>query len=61
MDDIDVRTVSYIEIKDLYTKDGKHQSSVAKTPSGEVVWEEGRNPRKDVNWFQVSGIPWSRA
>lgn len=44
----DLRNVDCVTITDTYTKAGVHLHSVAKTPSGAVVWEEGRQPAKDV-------------
>lgn len=46
----DIRDYSYIDVVDLYTKEGKHLSSTAKTQDGNIVWEEGRLPSKDVTF-----------
>ena len=45
---MDIRKESYINVVDIYTKNGKHLSSKATTQSGEVVWEEGPQAAKDV-------------
>lgn len=44
----DLRNVDCVTITDTYTKTGVPLHSVAKTPNGTIVWEEGRQPGKDV-------------
>ena len=53
---MDNRNDPYIDVVDIYTKDGTHLSSRATAPSGEVVWEEGRQPIKDVVMIDTNGF-----
>ena len=50
---VDIRNYPYIDVVDIYTKDGTHLSSVAKTPDGKIVWDEGRTPSKDVAFTPI--------
>ena len=49
----DIRECSHIDVVDVYTKSGTHLSSVAKTPDGRVIWDEGRQPSKDVAFSTI--------
>jgi hypothetical protein len=52
---LDIRNQPSIEIVDTYTKSGKHLGTVAKTLGGDIIWEEGRTPIKDVVFFGDCG------
>lgn len=55
---VDIRDQAYFEVVDTYTKDGRHLGSVAKTPDGRIVWEEGRMPSKDVCFVPHINAVW---
>ena len=45
----DIRNMSYVQITDTYNrKTGEHLRSVCTPPSGDIIWDEGRTPSKDV-------------
>jgi hypothetical protein len=56
---MDIRNESYINVVDIYTKDGTHLSSRATTQNGEIVWEEGRQPGKDVVMIDPGSFEYS--
>lgn len=56
---VDPRTQSSVTIVDLYTKEGKHLKSTMSYEDGTVISEEGRNPNKDVGFFNLRNPPWS--
>jgi len=57
--EIDIRRLPPVTIVDLYTKDGKHVKSTMSTPDGTVLYEDGRQPSKDVGPFiSTPKLPW---
>ena len=57
-DSIDIRKESSINVVDFYTMSGRHLGSKATTEDGRIVWEDGRQPGKDMCFLDLSECPW---
>ena len=57
----DLRSMSHINIVDTYNrKSGEHLKSVCTSPNGDIIWEEGRTPSKDVFFLDYLKPHWEK-
>ena len=56
---IDIRNLSHAQITDTYNwKTGEHLKSVCTSPTGDIIWEEGRIPSKDLFFLKYIKPNW---
>lgn len=57
--EFDIRREPCINVVDTYTKSGRHLKSIARTESGEIVWERERIPSRDIVFLPyLQPWPW---
>ena len=56
--DFDPRTSSYVNIVDTYAKSGEHLKSVCTSPNGDIIWDKGRIPSKDMVFLDYLKPHW---
>ncbi len=57
----DIRDMSYVQITDTYNrKTGEHLRSLCTSPTGEIIWEEGQTPSKDVVFLDYLESYWGK-